>query len=276
MTKPFKKISYERQLKDSRPQARHVPQILINKAVGWVPDIFTVSPATLGSPKRVYILASGPNGKEYYDRVPKDAFTISVNSMVKNPAFPNPDIWMAQDHRIVDEKTATDKWWASFEIPDCFVLFGARLVNRLYMEHVLGNLKPKHRLIMPHAYWSYMPGITGKDLVGHDPLMFDKKIIRGGLTVSGCAIQVGVLIGAKEIILVGCDMNGPSHWDGFENIDPLYEGEWIWAVKFAQFCNRLEYYHGVKVYTLSPSMLERTIKDEKGKLICEGVPRWTS
>jgi hypothetical protein len=273
MTDKFRPISYKRQLKDNRPQAPHVPQNIMPKAAQWVPDVFNNLPVKPGQVDRVYILASGPNGKEYYDRVPKDAFTISVNSMVKNPHFPNPDIWMAMDHRIVDEETASDKWWENFEMPDTFTLFGARLVNRLYMENVLGTMKPKHRLIMPHAYWSYQPDVTGKDLLGHDPLMFKEKIIRGGLTVSGCATQVGLLIGAKEIILVGVDMNGPGHWDGFENPDPLYEGEWIWAVKFAQFCNRLEQYHGVKVYTLSPSKLERTIKDGN-KLICEGVPRW--
>jgi hypothetical protein len=258
-------IAYYRQLEDHRPQMQQVPQQILPGAAKWVPDVHAIKQPQR---ERVYVLASGPKGVPYYDRVPKDAFTIVVNSMIKCPAFPTPDVWMAMDHRLVDPQCGEDGWWEKFTLPDCLVMFGARLVNRLYMEHVSGEIEDKHRLIKPDAYWTYIPNLAGGHFNESNP--FQPGVLHGGLTVSGCAVQAAAFIfGAKEIVLCGVDMEGQGHWDGFKNPDELYKQEWPWAIKFTKMCNRLKMFYDIDVYTLSPSLIERTIERT-----CDGIARW--
>jgi hypothetical protein len=64
-------------------------------------------------------------------------------------------------------------------------------------------------------------------------------------------------------------MEGQGHWDGFKNPDELYKQEWPWAINFTKMCHRLKMFYDIDVYTLSPSLIERTIERT-----CDGIARW--
>jgi len=52
-------------------------------------DIFN---ADITVPSEVYIVAPGQNGRDYYDKIPSDAFIIVVNKAIELPL--QPWLWM--------------------------------------------------------------------------------------------------------------------------------------------------------------------------------------
>jgi hypothetical protein len=200
-------------------------------------------------PENVYVVAGGPNGKVPSIKIPRSEHVIACNGSILMPrkfAW-----WCAFDYRMVNYP-----WWSTIKIDGFRTIFGARLINRMGME-------PKVRVIKPDYYFEYMPEIhwptklrpkTNKTLPEN---FLKERILRGGTTVAGIAIQFAHYGGAKNIILCGVDMFGVGHWDGFTNPDPykLCTGVWPWAEPLQILCDEVGK-RGSKVWTLSKTALK--------------------
>lgn len=210
----------------------------------------------------VYIVGSGPNGVPAVESIPYDACTIALNSMIKYPRVW--DWWIAFDHRIVEMD-----WWEWIDPPAATVkLFSARLANRLFAP----DADDDPRVIEPDCVFNYMPGVTlssfvpvhsfenGMPLTGPSvspyPLLMP-RVLRGGMTVAGIAVQLAIYGGAREVVFCGVDMEGTGHWDGFENPDKdVYGGVWEWAGLLSKYCREMEKQRGVKFRSISKTRLE--------------------
>ena len=235
-------------------------------------DIFNHLPDF--SNKRVFIVGSGPNGAKYLEKlmwkgkVPPYSVLIALNSMI-NYDLPW-EWWMAMDHRLVDLP-----WWKTPRIPaECYVLFGARLINRMYLDAA------KRTLVDPNYFFKYYPHITGASFLRSDeqkvtPIFFegvetDPRILlkdgylRGGLTIAGCALQFAYYAGAKQTILCGIDFEGQDHIDGHKNIDAKYKGKWPWLNNMQKFCGWLR----------SPGLNKRVMAVEKMSPSKLEIPVW--
>lgn len=230
-------------LKDSRKNPP-VQRTIIPGIKDKFTDIFSLlnSPDAV-FPETVFVVGSGPNGKDHFSRIPPNAVTIALNSMITyNRVW---DWWLVFDHRIVDMS-----WWADVRIPRrTKKLFGCRLVNRLATMP-----KDEYRYIDPDYYFEYLPDITGKKFTPGFPVLID-GLLRGGLTVAGVGIQLAYYGGAEEIVLVGVDMKGGGHFDGFVNEDPTYKNQWPWAERLNKLCRYLNYDRGINISTMSETAL---------------------
>jgi hypothetical protein len=223
-----------------------VPQKIM--AGNVVPNIFTRLPKF---PKTVYVVAAGPNGVAAETRIAKDACTIACNSAVLYERQFN---WIVMfDHRLV-----CCDFWETIHIPlTTKRLFGARLVNRLRLQ------AGKFRHITPDAYFEYVPNIScPTKLNPHFPItppaqVLMPGVLRGGATVAGIAIQLAYYGGAQHIVLVGVDMFGTGHHNGFINPDPykLCGADWPWAVALDNLCAAV-IAKGVRISTASQSALK--------------------
>lgn len=210
-------------------------------------NIFTAR-GTLELPETVYVVASGPLGAKPALSIPADACTLACNSAITMPR--RFTWWVGFDHRLTQYS-----FWPTLELHGARTLFSCRLVNRL-------NLAPPVRQIPCDYYFNYLPDIVSptrlQPHVKPTPpgQMLTPGLLRGGLTVSGIAIQFGYWFGAKQIVLCGVDMYGRGHWDGFNNSDPhqLCGGKWPWAAQLQAFCDLIAA-RGCKVYTMSETIL---------------------
>jgi hypothetical protein len=193
-------------------------------------------------PRRVYIVGSGPNGRDQFRKIPQNAFCIALNSMIL--FWRKWDWWMVFDHRVVDSD-----WWTDATSnlgKRTRIIFGARLANRVWSDD---KVFPR---IHPHFYFRYHPGMSGASFVPGQPLLMP-GLLRG-LTVAGCALQFAYYGGAKEVLLCGIDMFGQDHIDGHRNVDKVYLKEWPWAKNLSKLCAHLKT-QGMEIKTISETAL---------------------
>lgn len=195
-----------------------------------------------------YIVGSGPNGVPAVDTIPYDACTIALNSMIKYPRVW--DWWIAFDHRIVEMD-----WWQWIEPPAVTTrLFSARLANRLFAP----GAGDDPRIIRPDCVFNYLPGVTLSSFEpGNAYPLLMPRVLRGGMTVAGIAVQLAIHGGAREVVFCGVDMEGTGHWDGFDNPDKeVYGGVWEWAGLLSKYCREMENQRGVKFRSISKTRLD--------------------
>lgn len=260
-------VKQKRVITDNRPQYEDAPRFPLDRRCRW-PNIFQLIDSGYKMPETVYIAATGPNGAPYLPLIPEGAFTIAVNSMINYPRVF--DWWVAFDHRIVG-----NDWWPTFTIPEgTRTLIGARFANMMIMhprnkwgrseafepDYVFEYMNRKHNNFVAHSFTRNSDGTVS----GRHPVMIP-GLLRGGLTVTGIAIQLAYYCGAKNIVMIGCDFKGPGHWDGFVNPSHWYKDVWIWKSIMENFCIWLRQERGTTVYIASDSSLKlpRWILDEK-------------
>lgn len=200
-------------------------------------------------PEVVYVVASGPNGREAVNNIPPDAYTIACNTAITmDRRF---TWWCGFDHRLIN-----CSYWDTLDLKGALTLFGARLVNRL-------ALQPQYATHKPRYFFEYMPMVLAPTKLHPEFKLTPVKdilmpgLLRGGMTVSGVALQFAYYGGAPNIVLCGVDMFGTGHHDGFENPDPhdLCAGRWPWADPLQHCCEAITN-HGVNVYTMSDTALD--------------------
>ena len=248
---------------DHRPQMEHVPRFPLDRRCKW-PGIFELIDSGERMPETVYVAAAGPNGKDILPLIPEDGYTIAVNSLINYPRAW--DWWVAFDHRIVSMD-----WWPHFSVPPSTrTLIGARFANMLVMhpretfgrsetfrpDYVFEYMNRLHNNFVANSFKRNPDG----SITGRNPVLIP-GLLRGGLTVTGIAIQLAYYCGAKNIVLIGCDFKGQGHWDGFINPSHYYKETWIWKEIMENFCLWLAQERGTTVYTASDSTLK--------------LPRWT-
>ena len=187
-------------------------------------------------PEHVCILAPGQNGAGLYDRI-GDTFTIAVNYGVTIPA--HIDAWIVGD------------WWGIqkpwFKRADGGY-FGQRVFSKGLAERCekWGDADRwfdfVHRREIKRGY--------GEE---RDTLV---DLFRPDETSVGIAIDFAYRNGAREIDLIGVDMQGSKYYDGTgstcESCDR--SGVWIFCEMLMDVVNWHQE-HGVKFRSLSPSAL---------------------
>ena len=224
-----------RDLLDNRPNHPEIPRDPLPGLP--YPDICAHLPKL---PEEVFIVGSGPNGRDAFKTIPERACCIGLNSAVL--LWRKWDYWFAFDHRIPD----SDWWVDAVRVKKAVKIFGARLANRIW-----SNIDVFPR-VEPDYFYRYDPGMSGASFVPGQPLLIP-GVLRG-LTVAGCALQFAHYGGAKQVTLCGIDMMGQQHIDGHVNIDKVYLGEWPWAKNLSKLCAHFNSI-GMKVRTISKTAL---------------------
>lgn len=183
-----------------------------------------------GMPERVYILATGPNGKEYHDKIPDNAYVIAVNQGIM--IRPNCNLWMVFDHRCLSKP-----WWA-----EAVTINGPK---RLFSR------QPIRMVLCDYTF------ITTPSLVGKPPDELRRGVLRGGATIAGSAVQAAYYGGAKVITMIGVDMSGLQYYDGSYNNSVTVRGrdqEWVNLQAFNNMVAHIQK-NGVIVNSLSKTAI---------------------
>lgn len=185
-------------------------------------------------PNVIYILASGPNGKESYDKIPANAFVIAVNQAVEIPNVY--DLTFEIASWIVGDSLALRENW----FDRCYKLYNGKRYFSNFVKKKMPNADAE--------FFSYVDnGDFSKMSKGKYPVMG---------TISATASMIAYRLGAKKIILIGCDMSGPKHHDGSGDPTDLRHGDvWFGTDEFNTVISWLNN-QGVEVYTLSETKLD--------------------
>ncbi len=155
---------------------------------------------TFGKPPVVYICGAGKHLKDGIARIPKDAFTIALNSVIRYRRK-----WNV--HMCADQYAARFDW---FPPPDklprgCIPVYATAVLDLAQREG-----KP-HEYPQGYTFAPLPPVVIGRDLLAG-------RLQVGG-SVAGCALRFAYEIGAKRAVFCGVDMHGRGHFDGAP-IDP--------------------------------------------------------
>jgi len=223
----------------------------------------------------VYVIGTGPNGKEHYGRIPFDAWTIGVNKAIQlqsNDAVAHssdirermavakaasPDkpcvplsIWLCADTTLPKQKWFTDE-------VDTVIGCEFPLDNNLNPTPVFSTSPSRDvalTQLYPNVPYFFHHGYTLRADPKFAPL---EGMLRAGGNIGMQAVQLAYWKGAKRIILVGFDMTGSTYFDGTENINPrlLPDG----TSKHLRMANGLCQWlaaRGTEVVSLSPTALK--------------------
>jgi len=184
-------------------------------------------------PEKVCILGSGPKGKKFYDKIPKDYTVVAVNRAVLIPSI-KPDIW------IMNNLNSSNMAWFLKANKN----FKGLKIFRKDTSLNYGNAK----------YYFDALSSSEDQLSEKDFRPIDGKVRSKG-TVAGCAIQIAYNLGAKEILLCGIDMSGDKYWDGTAN-QAKHSSTWPTTKKLSFLINELNRRKNIKISTLSPTKLK--------------------
>jgi len=202
------------------------------------PSIFA-SGITL--PEKVFIVASGPNGRDYYHRIPDDSYTIAVNKAVLISDI-HPDMW------ILNSMNKKVRSW--FEEAD-HNFEGIRIFKQKCLNKMPDELAR-------NTCFSYAPNASLEDT--SSPLQ--AGTLYSGGTVTGFAIQIAARLGAKEVILCGADMSGQNYWDGSAT-DHADHGElWHHTENLSRLIQHLCKGNSLNIRSLSPTKLDVPVEQD--------------
>ena len=223
----------------------------------------------------VYVIGTGPKGKDHYKRIPFDAWTIGVNkaillqsgdAVVHSPDIvermrvakaANPDkpsiplsIWLCAD------TTLSEQEWFQYEAP-VTITCEFPLDNNLNPTPVFSTSPHSEKALTtlyPDVPYFFTHGRTLRESPAFGP---EEGILRSGGSISAQAIQLAYWLGAKHIVLVGVDMEGSKYFDGTENLNPRLMDDGISL--HCRMCNGLCQWlkvRGTDVVSLSPTKLQ--------------------
>ena len=202
----------------------------------------------------VYIVATGPNGREHYMDIPNDATVIVVNQAVDIQGIPK-SIWMCE-HSTLPEK----EWFQDAAKRHCGRLNterGLRNKNKVvpvFMDDAELNVYKTTFCFKHHGF------LGGTNLDGK--VWPDKTF--GGATISCRAMQIAYQLGARRIILVGVDMAGDDYFDGNKG-NPKYAerrdgGKWTQRKAMDTVIEWIETHSDVELSSLSDTALRIPIR----------------
>lgn len=173
------------------PLNRHCKDFFASDLLGAMPDT-------------VYVLGSGPNGRNHYHEIPPDAYVIALNQAVLIESVPEPSLWM-----VVDWRCLSRAWWSDAMkkgVPRVFgrelaCLFGCDYSFKAYPS--LEVWHPRHQRYCPID-----------------------SALRVGATVAGCAIQAAYHAGCRRVVLCGIDMFGHLYFDGTVSFEERRNKTW--------------------------------------------------
>lgn len=196
---------------------------------------------------KVYVLATGPNGFDHYERIPKDAWVIGVNKAISiNDVRRAPvSIWLCADGTLPEQDWF--KGIVNAVIHDVWPLSLSHLPTPCFSTGTLLDTYPDVPYYFTHGH-------TLREPPKFTPL---EGLLRAGGSISGQAMQLAYWLGAKRIVLVGVDMVGSTYFDGTENINPrlMPDGISLHCRMMNGLCAWLKG-QGVEVVSLSETALD--------------------
>jgi hypothetical protein len=202
---------------------------------------------------KVCIVAPGPNGRDFYKNIPRDYQVCAVSKAVLIDDI-NPEVW-------VSNQLARD-WCMSADRE----FKGVRIFNESAVRVAIDGILSVRGVISGRIlrYWkncySYQARLPEEDRLDVSTIKpINPGMIRGFGSVSGCALQIAYLCGARDILLSGVDISGDHYWDGSNTTPP--EGEthganWWFIPRVNNLIKWLTDSASVRVRTLSPTKLD--------------------
>jgi len=198
-------------------------------------DVFT---SDFRLPPKVCIVAPGPNGREYYQKIPNDFYIIAVNKAVLIPEV-QADVWML-NHMTEN----VQRWYGEAD---------AKFNGIRVFRYSASVTMPPSRV--KEGYFFQTATMPSEQLNSSMPESID-GVIRAEGSITGCAIQLAYNFGVSEILLCGVDMSGDRYWDGTINIQASHGNTWPVSANVNSLIKWLAAEKGIKIFTLSPTKLE--------------------
>ena len=200
----------------------------------------------------VYIVGTGPNGREHYKDIPRDAIVIVINKAINIFGIPK-SIWMCED------KTLPKKKW--FQERKEFYF------NREYTEADLANNVLTVPVFMSRDYKDAPFIFDHTAMIDAKHTHFEDRQTFGGATIACRATQVACHLGAKRIIYCGIDMFGAQYFDGTDADGQFYDARVNakWEIKAKGFGAIIDWWRrnkGVEFASLSKTSLDVPVLGE--------------
>ena len=189
-------------------------------------------------PPKVCIVAPGPNGKKHYHEIPMDFSVIAVNKAVLISEI-KVDIW------ILNQMTPVVQQWYN----EADAKFKG---TRIFRYSAAVTMPPSK---VNNGYSFRTVTAPGEQLYPTICKPID-GIIRGGGSITACAIQLAYNFGASEILLCGVDMSGDGYWDNTLNVQDSHGETWAASAKINFLIRWLTEERDIKISTLSPTKLD--------------------
>lgn len=188
----------------------------------------------------VYILAPGPNGRDYWDRIPLDSTCIFVNKAIEllhdeSVKCQNP-MWIVCETKILQ----TD-WFNIYHDAYKDILCVGKAIR------TLGAFEDDD-------YWKVYEyyGRTTVDEI----LTVDPTGLSIGTTIAGIAIQLAWHMRAETVILCGVDMFGNVYYDGTRGGYDRDRRPWGMPMnRIIKLIKNMQEQRPIDVYSLSPTKL---------------------
>ncbi len=203
--------------------------------------------------RHVCVVAPGPNGRQYYSRIPDNYQVMVVSKAVLIPEV-RPEIWVMNQFARDWCRDAD----AGFRGIRLFSKSAATAASR-YAFSLRGIASGRFTRHLSRCYSYRIELADGKRLDKDAPSAVVPGMVRGFGSVSGCAIQLAYLCGARRILLCGVDMSGDNYWDGTATNPPrdeVHGPEWWFVPRLNNLIRWLQGSGGAVVRTLSPTKLE--------------------
>ena len=196
--------------------------------------------AGLRFPSRVCIVASGPTAASTHRAIPADFHVVAVNKGVLLPGL-RVDTWMM--NQLTSDSLA---YYASASqaFPAGRRIFRLATAVATRAEHAGRS----------DCHWFVAHQAAEEQL---DP-DHDRPVgtcIRSGGTVTGCALQLAFMLGARDMRLCGVDMRGDRYFDGTRNDRDPKAGDWQHVRVLDRLIAQLRRDHGVTIRTLGETAL---------------------
>jgi uncharacterized Rossmann fold enzyme len=187
---------------------------------------------------RIYVVAPGKNGAKHYNKLDKDCFTIIVNKACQLD-IPRRDLWMVADPTVYNLKSRGLVDWFAEGYKTCsdIACFDSGTLLEYFKE-----VKYTHEWA-EEIHTEFIPPTENK--------------MRGGITISGRAVQMAYWLGAKEIVLCGVDLSGMHYFDDTDR-GTVAQHHTAWKrvlPLFQELCKWIQG-EGVKIYTISDTALD--------------------
>lgn len=189
-------------------------------------------------PKKVYLVAPGPQGRMYYNAIPAI----------------DPDTGVAPFIAVMNRSALIDKEFEVHFKPDAWFAADKDAVNKDWWE-------PAYQHFKGLKYFSneVIARIPKCEYDGRFPIDADNGwIFRSAGTVVGTALVTLYMSGVEEVVLIGVDMSGNQYAGGTANDDPRWKQEHgkIWnAVPVLDNTIKWLRTRGMRIRSMSPTRL---------------------
>ena len=193
----------------------------------------------------VYVLGTGPNGKEHYKRIPADAWVIGVNQAIELWPIVPMFLWLCADGTLPKQEWFIQNVGTFIRVE--WPLEDSKNPTPCFDSGVLLNAYPDVPYYFTH----------GRTLRASPAFALEEGVLRSGGSISSEAVQLAYWLGAKRIVLVGVDMAGKTYFDDTTNLNPrlLPDGKSKHLRIMNGLCTWLRA-RGTEVVSLSPTALQ--------------------